>query len=116
MWSNTYFVLNFIIIEGKDKSSDAPPSEFGHCSSTTELLLQLCKTTFNTVKIVILDSLFCVLEAQLKLRIYGVYPSVVVKIIKDIVKNLKSIWKTGMLVNIEGKLEFSTNLVDLLFL
>lgn len=67
------------IVEGKDAPKDKPPQEFSNFTKTTALMLQLTKPIHAACKVVILDSGFCVLEALIKLRQYGVFASALIK-------------------------------------
>ena len=46
---------------------------------TTGLLLCLTKTLFNSSKVVVLDSGFCVLQSLIELKKVGVYAAAVIK-------------------------------------
>ena len=72
-------LFRILLVEGKDKPQNKPPSEFERYGPTTHLLLECCRTIFHTGRVVILDSGFCVLKAIVKLREYGVFASAVIK-------------------------------------
>lgn len=66
------------LVEGKD----SPPElkkEFETLGKTVGLLLRLTKKLWNTGKLVVLDSGFCVLKGLIELRRRGVFASAVIK-------------------------------------
>ena len=67
------------IVEGKDRPRQLNKPEYHEKGATASLLLRLCKPLFATGKLVILDSGFCVLQALLTLKQYGVFASAVIK-------------------------------------
>ena len=67
------------IVEGKDRPRERGRDEYHEKGKTASLLLRLCKPLFATGKVVILDSGFCVLDAILTLKQYGVYSSAIIK-------------------------------------
>ena len=67
------------LVEGKDRPSQRGRDEYYEKGKTASLLLRLCKPLFATGKVVILDSGFCVLDAILALKQYGVYASAIIK-------------------------------------
>ena len=68
------------LVEGKDapieRPKDANEVKYG---KTTALVLRLCQPIYNSGRVVILDSGFCVLKAIIQLRKVGVYASAVIK-------------------------------------
>jgi len=66
-------------VEGTDQSRQRPRDKYHEKGKTASLLLRLYKPLFVTDKVVILDSVFCVLVAILALKQYGMYLSVIIK-------------------------------------
>lgn len=67
------------LVEGKDKP-DAHALEYDDLGGrTVGLLLRLTRAIWNTGKLVILDSGFCVLKALIELKKKGVYASALIK-------------------------------------
>lgn len=56
------------IVEGKSRLREKPKEKYSELGNTTGLLLRLCEPIFNTGKIVVLDSGFCVLQALIELK------------------------------------------------
>ena len=67
------------IVQGKDRPQQLNKPEYHEKGKTASLLLRLCKPLFATGKLVVLDSGFCVLDALLTLKQYGVFASAVIK-------------------------------------
>ena len=68
------------LVEGKDRPQEKPTENFfEEHGKTASLLLRLTEGIFDTGKVVILDSGFCVLEALLILKKKGVFASALVK-------------------------------------
>ena len=67
------------MVEGKDNPKQRGKSKYSENGKTGGLLLRLCEGIFNTGKVVILDSGFCVLLAIVALKKMGVYASALVK-------------------------------------
>ena len=67
------------MVEGKDRPKDIPKPSTDKHGPTCGLLLRLCQTMFQSGKVVILDSGFCVLQGLIELRKVGVYASAVIK-------------------------------------
>ena len=59
------------MVEGKHRPKELPSNP--KTKRTQVLLLRLCRSLYNTGKVVILDSGFCVLEALIPLKMAGVY-------------------------------------------
>jgi len=68
-----------LLVEGKDAPDRRPAHPTEAKGKTASLLLRLCKSLYGTGTIVILDSVFCVLQALVELRKLGVYSSAVIK-------------------------------------
>ena len=67
------------LAEGKSRPKEKPRELFYELGKTAGLLLRLCQSIFQTGKIVVLDSGFCVLQAIVELKKKGVYASALVK-------------------------------------
>ena len=67
------------LVEGKDHPKQRPAPKYNEEGKTASLLLRLCSGIFNTGKVVILDSGFCVLKAIIALKKKGVYASALIK-------------------------------------
>lgn len=68
------------IVEGKDRPKELGTPRFDYIAGkTTGLLLRLTRTIWNTGRVVILDSGFCVLEAIIQLRKKGVFAGALIK-------------------------------------
>ena len=67
------------IVEGKDKPRETGRPEFDNLGKTVGLMLRLTKMLWNTGKVVVLDSGFCVLKGIVELLKRGVYASAVIK-------------------------------------
>jgi Transposase IS4 len=67
------------LVEGKDRPPQKQPERFEELGKTGGLLLRLTKSLWNTAKVVVLDSGFCVLKALIELRQKGVYAAALVK-------------------------------------
>ena len=69
------------LVEGKDDPNELNNTrQYDDKDKTAGLLLRLCKGFFSTVKIVILDSGFCVLQVSIiKLKKMGVYACAMIK-------------------------------------
>ena len=67
------------LVEGKDCPPQREKPRFHEKGKTASLLLRLCQSIFQTGKVVILDSGFCVLQALVELKKMGVYASALVK-------------------------------------
>ena len=67
------------IFEDKDPPRQRGHLEYSEKGKTASLLLRLCTPLFATGKVVILDSGFCVLEALLTLKQYGVFAYSLIK-------------------------------------
>jgi Transposase IS4 len=67
------------LVEGKDRPPQREPIEFENLGKTGGLLLRLTKSLWNSAKVVVLDSGFCVLKALIELRQKGVYAAALVK-------------------------------------
>ena len=67
------------LVEGKDRPINRPADPTNATGGTAGLLLRLCKPLFNTGKVVVLDSGFCVLKALITLKEMGVYAHAVIK-------------------------------------
>ena len=65
--------------EGKDSPKNRARDPMDTYGATVGLLFRLCKPIFNTGKIVVLDSGFCVLTAFVLLKEAGVYAAAVIK-------------------------------------
>ena len=75
----TNIMYGIEIVEGKDAPAEREKSEYSEKGPTVGLLLRLCKSLYNTGKVVILDSGFCVLKGLIELRKVGVFASAVIK-------------------------------------
>ena len=67
------------LVEGKSRPRERENEKFHECGKTASLLLRLTEPIFNTGKIIILDSGFCVLEAVIALKKKGIFASALVK-------------------------------------
>ena len=67
------------LVEGKDRPKEYGKDPSNRFGKTCGLLLRLCKTLFNTGKIVVLDSGFCVLKGLVELKKRGVFAHAVIK-------------------------------------
>ena len=67
------------MVEGKDRPKEIPPDPTNEKGNTIGLLLRLCSSIYNSGRVVILDSGFCVLQGLVELRRLGVYASAVIK-------------------------------------
>ena len=67
------------IVEGKSRPREKAKEKYSELGTTAGLLLRLCEAIFDTGKIVVLDSGFCVLQALIELKKKGVYASALVK-------------------------------------
>lgn len=72
-------LFDFEIVEGKDHPTELPPPEFSGFGATAGLLLRLTKSIHNTARYVVLDSGFCVLQALVALRTFGVFAGALIK-------------------------------------
>ena len=63
------------IVEGKDRPKELPKPMHHERGKTIGLMIRLCKLPFNTGKVVIFDSGFCILEGLIELRKKGVFGS-----------------------------------------
>ena len=77
--ANTNIMYAIEMVEGKDAPKERPPPEHSDKGPTVGLLLRLTAALFNTGKVVILDSGFCVLQGLIELRKVGVFSSAVIK-------------------------------------
>ena len=68
------------LVEGRTRPPEKPREkyveEFG---KTASLLLRLSESIFNTGKLIVLDSGFCVLKAIIALKKKGIYSSALIK-------------------------------------
>jgi hypothetical protein len=67
------------LVEGKDAPPEKQRPEFDDLGKTVGLLLRLTRSLWNTAKVVVLDSGFCVLKGIIELRKKGVFAAAVVK-------------------------------------
>ena len=67
------------LVEGKDKPKEKEKEKYSEHGKTASLLLRLCESIFQTGKIVVLDSGFCVLNSIISLKKFGVFASALVK-------------------------------------
>ena len=68
------------LVEGKDRPQEKPKENFvAEHGKNTSLLVRLNEGIFDTGRVVILDSGFCVLEVLLILKKHGVFASALVK-------------------------------------
>lgn len=67
------------LVEGKDKPPQHIPEYDDHGGKTVGLLLRLTRPIWNTGKVVILDSGFCVLKGLIELKKKGVFASALIK-------------------------------------
>ena len=67
------------MVEGKDHPKEIPADPTNTKGNTIGLLLRLCSSIYNSGRVVILDSGFCVLQGLVELRRLGVYASAVIK-------------------------------------
>ena len=67
------------IVEGRSRPKEKPSEKFHEEGKTASLLLRLTEPIFDTGKIIILDSGFCVLDAVIALKKRGVFASALVK-------------------------------------
>jgi len=67
------------MVEGKDRSKEVPTDPTNEKGNTVGLLLRMCSSIYNSGRVVILDSGFCVLQGLIELRKVGVYASAVIK-------------------------------------
>jgi len=76
-------IFRILLREGKDRprERDNHPDERAYAtySSTAKLLMYLCSTIYHSGRVLILDSGFCVLEALLLLRSFGIFASALIK-------------------------------------
>ena len=80
---------------------------------TAGLLLRLCENLFGSMKVVVLDSGFCVLKALIELRKRGVFAAAVIKkrrywpkfIDGDVIKEKKERDPVGTQSRLPGKIE-----------
>jgi len=75
--SNIMYAIE--IVEGRDAPPQIGQREHEDKGPTVGLLMRLCENLYNTGKVVILDSGFCVLEGLVELRKVGVFASAVIK-------------------------------------
>jgi hypothetical protein len=75
--SNIMFGIE--LVEGRDEPTAKEKKLYSDKGPTIGLLLRLTDTLYNTGKVVILDSGFCVLEGLIELRKVGVFASAVIK-------------------------------------
>ena len=61
------------IVKGKDKPKERGKDKYNEYGKTGSLILILCNPLFMTVKVVILDSGFCVLLYVIALKKMGVF-------------------------------------------
>jgi len=66
------------LVEGKDQPEEHEP-EFSDRGKTVGLLLRLTRSLWNTTKVVVLDSGFCVLQGLIELRKKGVFAAALIK-------------------------------------
>ena len=68
------------IVEGKDCPPELPEQEYNNCGGkTVGLLLQMTQPIWNSGRVVILDSGFCVLQGLIELAKMGLYASALIK-------------------------------------
>lgn len=67
------------LVEGKDSPPQKPRPEFDGMGTTIGLLLRLTRNLWNSGKVVVLDSGFCVLQGIIELRRKGVFAASVIK-------------------------------------
>ena len=67
------------IVEGKDKPKEIGKDKYHEYGKTGSLLLRLCIPLFMTEKVLILDSVFCVLFYVIALKKMGVFSASLVK-------------------------------------
>ena len=67
------------LVEGKDRPRQMGPQEFDNLGKTVGLLLRLSRSIWNTARVLVLDSGFCVLKALTELRKRGVYAGALIK-------------------------------------
>ena len=72
-------IFGIEIVEGKNQPRQRCHPECIEKGKTASLLPRLWKPQFATGKVVILDRAFCVLEAPLTLKQYGVFASTLIK-------------------------------------
>jgi hypothetical protein len=73
------FLYRLELVEGKDEPIQGRRKEFDELGKTVGLLLCLTKTIWGTVKVVVLDSGFCVLQGIVELKKRGVFAAVLIK-------------------------------------
>lgn len=67
------------IVEGSDRPRGRDKPEFENLGKTVGLLLRLTRSLWNTSKVVVLDSGFCVLLGLIELRKKGVFAAALIK-------------------------------------
>ncbi len=71
-------LFDFEIVEGTDHPTELVP-DFNDKGKTAGLLLCLMKSVHQTGRYVVLDSGFCVLQALVELKKFGVYAGALIK-------------------------------------
>ena len=67
------------IVKGKDKPKERVKDKYHEYGKTGSLLLRLCIPLFMTEKVLILDSVFCVLLTVIELKKMGVFSTAFIK-------------------------------------
>ena len=67
------------LVEGKDAPKEIPSDPTNRCGNTVGLLLRLTSSIYNTGRIIVLDSGFCILQGIIELRKLGLFAHAVIK-------------------------------------
>ena len=87
-WGNEYhsiscgtsgIMFGIEMVEGDHRPKEIPTDPTNAKGNTVGLLLRLCRSIYNSGRVVILDSGFCVLQGLIELRKLGVYASAIIK-------------------------------------
>ena len=87
-WDNEYhsiicgtsgIMFGIEMVKGNHRPKEIPEDPTNAKGNTVGLLLRMCRSIYNSGRVVILDSGFCVLQALIELRKLGVYASAVIK-------------------------------------
>ena len=74
-----HILFQMELVEGKDEPEEKAKPQYSNLGKTVGLLMCLAQTIYNSGRVIILDSGFCVLAGLLQLLKKGLYASAVVK-------------------------------------
>ena len=76
---NSGILFSQELVEGRECPKEKSEEFSQFKGATTGLLLHVCKTIFHMAKIIILDSVFCVLKSLIDLKKRGVFAHALIK-------------------------------------